>query len=218
MQIETERLLLRRLRRDDAPEFHQTVGDPEVMRYWGRGVEKTEGDTLRRIKEMEDHWKKHGFGDWAVEEKKTGELIGFCGLHYIEGMSEVNIGYAFKKARWRQGFGTESCRAALDFGFQRLGLDFIVAVIQTPNVASRGLANKLDLVFWKEFVPRILKRMLVPIVIPLQPVAGWIFRIFLAVIIMSLVCSLAVPKILALVIACLLIQKQEGLSYLLSLQ
>ena len=101
---------------------------------------------------MEDHWEKHGFGDWAVVERKTGELIGFCGLHYIDGMDEVNIGYAFKKDKWRQGFAFESCSATLDFGFEKLGLDFIVAVIETPNVASRSLAQKLDLVFWKELV------------------------------------------------------------------
>jgi ribosomal-protein-alanine N-acetyltransferase len=150
--IETERLVLRRLRPDDYAEFFLTVGDPEVMKYWGRGAEKTEEDALRRIGEMEAHWQKHGFGDWAVVEKATVDLIGFCGLHYCDGMDEVNIGYAFKKSKWRQGFGFESCKATLQYGFEKLRLDYIVAVIQTPNLASRGLAQKLNLVYWKEFV------------------------------------------------------------------
>ncbi|MFC1735479.1 GNAT family N-acetyltransferase [Candidatus Hydrogenedentota bacterium] len=152
MQLETDRLLLRRLTQADAHEFFQTVGDPEVMRYWGKGAEKTVEDTCRRITEMEEHWVTHGFGDWAVMEKNTGELIGFCGLHYIENMAEVNLGYAFKKTKWRQGFGFESCKAVLAAGFGELGLDPIVAVIQTPNIASRKLVEKLNLVFWKEFV------------------------------------------------------------------
>ena len=54
MQIETERLLLRRLNESDAPEFFQTVGDPEVMRSWGKGAAKTEEDALWRIRKMED--------------------------------------------------------------------------------------------------------------------------------------------------------------------
>ena len=66
-----------------------------------------------------------------------------------------NIGFRlkinFKRIKWRQGYGFESCKAAISFGFEKLGLDFIVAVIQTPNIASRSLAQKLNLLFWKEF-------------------------------------------------------------------
>jgi len=133
----------------DAPEFYKTVGDPEVMRYW-RGTDKTEEDALNRIHKMENHWEKYGFGDWAVVEKRTGELIGFCGVHHIDFMPEINIGYAFKKSKWRHGFGYESGKATLAFGFQTLELDFITAVIQKPNIASRNLAQKMNLIFWKE--------------------------------------------------------------------
>jgi [ribosomal protein S5]-alanine N-acetyltransferase len=150
MKIETDRLLMRRLQDSDAHEFFKTVGDPDVMKYW-RGTDKTEDDALKRIRKMENHWKKHGFGDWAVVEKRTDGLIGFCGVHYIDFMPEVNIGYAFKKEKWRQGFGYESGTAALAFGFKELELDFITAVIEKPNIASRNLAQKLNLTFWKEF-------------------------------------------------------------------
>ena len=150
MQIETERLILRRLNDADAPALFQTVGDPEVMRYW-RVTDKTEDDALNRIQKMEKHWEMHGFGDLAVVEKETDELIGFCGVHHIDFMAEVNIGYAFKKVKWRQGFGYESGKAALAFGFHDMELDFITAVIEKPNIASRNLAQKLSLTFWKEF-------------------------------------------------------------------
>ena len=150
MQIETERLILRRLKDADATALFQTVGDPVVMRYW-RVTDKTEDDALKRIQTMESHWERHGFGDLAVIEKETDELIGFCGVHHIDFMQEVNIGYTFKKIKWGQGFGYESGKAALAFGFNKMELDFITAVIEKPNIASRKLAQKLSLTFWKEF-------------------------------------------------------------------
>jgi RimJ/RimL family protein N-acetyltransferase len=151
MQIETRRLTLQRLQIADAPELFRTVGDPDVMAYWWGGADKSTHSTERRIVEIETHWRVHGFGDWGAVEKQSGRLIGLCGLHYLSGMAEVNIGYAFEKSRWRQGFGFEACRAALDFGFQRLGLDTIVAVIWPDNRASIKLAEKLGLEFWKAF-------------------------------------------------------------------
>ena len=149
IQIETERLLMRRLRESDSEEFFKTVGNPEVMRYW-RGTDKTPKDSLNRIRSMEEQWVRYGFGDFAVVEKRTDELIGFCGVHHIDFMPEVNLGYAFKKEKWHQGFGYESGKAALTFGFEKAELDFITAVIEKPNSASRSLAQKLKLAFWKE--------------------------------------------------------------------
>jgi len=151
MRIETRRLILRRLRVADAPELFRTVGDPDVMKYWVGGADRSTGSTERRIVEIEDHWKAHGFGDWGVVERKSGRLLGFSGLHHVADMVEVNMGYAFEKTKWRQGFGFETCQAVLDFGFQRLGLDMVVAVIWPDNGASIRLAEKLGLRFWKEF-------------------------------------------------------------------
>jgi [ribosomal protein S5]-alanine N-acetyltransferase len=152
MQIETTRLLLRRLTVADAPELFRTVGDANVMRYWAGGADKNIRSTEQRIAGIETHWKTHGFGDWGIVEKKSGRLRGFSGLYYIADMAEVNIGYAFEKSRWQQGYGFETCRAVLDFGFQELGLNTIVAVIWPDNIASIKLAEKLGLRFWKEFI------------------------------------------------------------------
>jgi [ribosomal protein S5]-alanine N-acetyltransferase len=151
MQIETKRLILRRLIVADAPALFRTVGDPDVMQYWAGGADATIRATAQRIAEIAHHWKTHGFGDWGVVEKKSGSLIGLSGLHYIADMADVNIGYAFERTKWRQGFGFETCQAVLDFGFQELGLETIVAVIWPDNRASITFAEKLGLRFWKAF-------------------------------------------------------------------
>ena len=149
-RIDTERLAMRRLSAADAPALFRTTGDPEVMRYWAPGPDDSAEATARRIKAIERHWKTHGFGDWAVVERASGELIGFSGLHYIDGMAEVNVGYALRRDRWGLGYGSEACRAAMEVGFGALGLAEIVAVIAPQNAASRRLAEKCGLAFWKE--------------------------------------------------------------------
>jgi ribosomal-protein-alanine N-acetyltransferase len=148
----TERTLLRPLTQADASELFLTTGDAEVMKYWRGGPDKTLEQTEAGIAKINSHWNRHGFGDWGVELKKNGELIGFCGLHYIEDMAEVNIGYALKKEVWRKGLGYEVCRRVLDYGFGALDVNEIVAVIRPENTTSIRLAQKLGMVFTKEFV------------------------------------------------------------------
>jgi RimJ/RimL family protein N-acetyltransferase len=150
--FKTPRLLLRRLTGADAGELLQTTGDPSVMRYWAPGPDVNEAQSAERIAQINEHWRRYGFGDWGVCEPLSGRLIGFCGLHHIVGMDEVNVGYALEPSRWRQGLGSELCRYLLRLGFEDLSLTEIVAVIDPRNVASRRLAEKCDLQIWKCFV------------------------------------------------------------------
>ena len=151
-RVATARLALRRLRPIDAANLFRTVGDPEVMRYWAPGPDAIVEATAQRIAEIEAHWAAHGFGDWGVVERDTSALIGFAGLHYIAGMPEVNVGYAFEQSRWGRGYATEVCRAVVDYGFEQLRLAEIVAVISPQNRVSIHVAEKSGLVFWKRFV------------------------------------------------------------------
>ncbi|MFC1532380.1 GNAT family N-acetyltransferase [Thermodesulfobacteriota bacterium] len=80
------------------------------------------------------------------------KLNGFGGLHYIAGMEDVNIGYAFEKKYWRKGFGFETCQAILEFGQSVLDLSHIIAVIWPQNTASIRLIEKCGLRFWKKII------------------------------------------------------------------
>ena len=131
--LRTERLLLRRLTVHDAAALFRVTGDPDVMRYWAPGPDEDVAAVKRRIVDIEDHWRAHGFGGWSVVERETGELIGFSGLHYIADMPEVNVGYALRRDRWGRGYGSEVCRAVLRHGFTQLALPEIVAVIAPQN-------------------------------------------------------------------------------------
>jgi ribosomal-protein-alanine N-acetyltransferase len=150
MSLETSRLLLRRLKPEDAEPLFDVVGDPKVMEFWAPGPDKTIRQTIERIRAINKHWDVHGFGDWALIEKTQNRLIGFCGLHFIADMKEVNVGYAIKRSKWQLGYGTEIVKLILDFGFNVLGLHEVVAVIDPRNQASIRLIQKCDLRYWKE--------------------------------------------------------------------
>lgn len=138
----TQRLVLREFRAADAAPLAAINSDAEVMRF----VLHPEPWTLSRAQqfiEEYDLYERYGYGRWAVEEKDSGRLIGWCGLKYRPEQKHVDLGYRFARAHWDKGFATEAGAACLRYGFQQLGLQRIVASYIPGNSASHQVLHKL---------------------------------------------------------------------------
>jgi len=140
--LETERLRLRQFTEDDLDEYARITGDPQVMRYMG-GPPFTREEAWRSLSYLLGHWEIRGFGLWAAEEKKSGDLVGRMGLYRPEGWPGLEVGWLVDRARWGEGFATEAGAAALRQGFQRLDAKRLISVIQPANDASIRVAEKL---------------------------------------------------------------------------
>lgn len=143
--IETERLLLRRFTPDDDADvmYERVYTDPDVMRYvqptgWPHPREESAA-FLARVNAFFD---EHGFGQWAVEHKVEGRLLGYCGLKFLHKTTEVELLYGLDKDYWGQGLATEAARAALRYGFEEARLSYIVAVALPENAGSRRVLEK----------------------------------------------------------------------------
>jgi [ribosomal protein S5]-alanine N-acetyltransferase len=84
----------------------------------------------------------------AVALKKEGSLIGWCGLGPLEfAPAEIELYYGLAKKYWGKGYATEAGAAILDYGFNTIGLNKIVAVVNPENSASVKVLEKLGMVF-----------------------------------------------------------------------
>jgi len=57
----------------------------------------------------------------------------------------VEIGWRLAREYWGRGYATEAARAALDFGFSRLGLEEIVSFTVPANLRSRSVMERLEM-------------------------------------------------------------------------
>ncbi|WP_256571217.1 GNAT family N-acetyltransferase [Pseudomonas sp. NFACC02] len=142
--VNTERLILRELVPDDTAALAMILGDPEVMRYSVRGV-LSEQATHEFIDWCRCSYRQHGFGPWAVVDKSTSTLAGFCGLNAerVDDADEIEVGYRLAPGFWGRGLGTEAARGALAHGFDTVGIDSLIAIVQPANVASVKVIQKL---------------------------------------------------------------------------
>ncbi|HEX8845703.1 MAG TPA: GNAT family N-acetyltransferase [Pyrinomonadaceae bacterium] len=148
-EIETARLKLRAFTPADLDALFLVFGDSEVMRYISGGKPRSLEETNKGMLRTVEGWRKRGFGLWAVVEKESGRLIGYCGLIPLEETSEIEVAYALAKEHWGKGYAAEAALAALRFGFETLRRERIVAVVNPENVSSRRVLEKLGMTYVK---------------------------------------------------------------------
>ncbi|HEX3471843.1 MAG TPA: GNAT family N-acetyltransferase [Silvibacterium sp.] len=161
--IETARLLLRPLTRDDEDALAAVLSDAETMRWYPRVFTR---DEVRAWIERQIDRYASGSGLLGLVEKQSGRLIGDCGTVWqeIDGSTELEIGYHVNRERWNQGFASEGARAMIDYAFEKLGVERVVSMIRPENLASRRVAEKNGLtvdrvVFWRDFDTCVYRRL-----------------------------------------------------------
>ena len=144
MLLETERLYLREMTAEDAGDLYALNADPEVIQFTGDGPFETVAQA-RAFLEAYDHYRRYGFGRWAVIRKEDGAFLGWCGLKYTPELDEYDIGFRMFRWFWNQGYTTEAARACLQLGFGRFGMLAIVGRARRENLASIRVLEKVGL-------------------------------------------------------------------------
>ena len=102
MVLQTERLLLRELTYDDFDALFAVLADSDIMQHYPYTFD--EARVRNWITRNMERYQKDGFGLWAVVLKKTGEMIGDCGITMqpIHGQMLPEIGYHIRKDQQRK--------------------------------------------------------------------------------------------------------------------
>ena len=145
----TERLLLRTWDESDLDAFMEATNTPAVMRWLG-GVWSRE-DHEAAFKRIEQYQRDFGHTLWLVEDRASGELLGFCGLKRVNspGAGDLSgtaeVGWRLRESAWGKGIAKEAAIAALDLAFARFGYGEVVAITVEGNGASQGLMRRLGM-------------------------------------------------------------------------
>lgn len=145
--IETERLLLRMFRAEDLDTVYHLFNDADVQKYLSVENKRTREQVKITLANLVKRWDERGFGVWCVTEKKTDQVIGYCGFQMFDNMPEVEIMFAFLKDFWGRGFATEAANAGLRFWFEELTLKKMFAATSPGNTASRRVLDKIGMCF-----------------------------------------------------------------------
>ena len=142
-RLETERLVLREWRDCDIDVEAAVAADPEVMRYLGGVVSREEA--WRRMSLHAGHWLLRGYGNWAVDIRERGELIGRVGLWRPVGGPGLEVGWRLVRSAWGRGYATEAAAAAIAWAWANLAVEQLISLIHPENVGSMRVAERLGM-------------------------------------------------------------------------
>ncbi|MET3574453.1 GNAT family N-acetyltransferase [Bhargavaea ullalensis] len=141
--ISTERLILREATDGDAADMLQYLTDIRVVKHMGLAPFESTADAMDEIA-----WYRsiHAEGTgirWGITLKDSGKMIGSCGFLNREARHfRAEIGYELSHDYWGRGLAGEALRAVVHYGFNRLQLERIEALIEPENGPSIKLVER----------------------------------------------------------------------------
>ena len=151
MIIKTERLFLRELTYEDFDALNAVLADSDIMEHYPHTFD--EARVRNWISRNMERYQKDGFGLWAVVLKKTGEMIGDCGItmQKIHGHLLPEIGYHIRKDQQRRGYASEAAAACIRYAFKKLDFQEVYSYMKYTNIPSQRTAMKNGMRFVEEY-------------------------------------------------------------------
>ena len=141
--LETERLYLRRVTKEDVNEIFALRSDQEVMKYIPRPLVKTDEDALAHIAMIDEKIDSNEGINWAITLKNNPKLIGIIGHYRIRPEHfRAEIGYMLLPEHQGKGIISEAIKEVVHYGFEVIKLHSIEAIIDPENFASEKVLQK----------------------------------------------------------------------------
>jgi len=155
VRLETERLVLRLPRLEDAPAAAEYLADEEVMRFLG-GVTVPAEDAPAVVQRWLDRWAENGAGQFAIERRDDGAFLGRSGILVWDTRSwthasfadagehaQPELGWTLVRRHWGHGYATEAALAVRDWARRERGIGRLISLINAANAASQRVAERL---------------------------------------------------------------------------
>jgi ribosomal-protein-alanine N-acetyltransferase len=149
--LQIDGFMMRPLQHSDLEALAAIWADPDVTRFLpSRGVPISKENTEKSLQSFIEHWQQRGYGIWAIIENSSSQMIGYCGLRFLDELNEVEVLYGLAKVYWGRGIATQAARAAVFYGFNVANLDKLIAMALPDNLASRRVIEKAGLQYEKQ--------------------------------------------------------------------
>jgi len=153
--IETERLMLRKFRTEDAEVASYNSQRPIVAHFMSDMILPDEESACEFINYINDRFNfEEPFLVFAIELLETSVCLGLIGIAPKKELNnEIEIVFSIADEYQSKGYATEAGKAIISMAFENCILDYLIAIVKPDNTASQKVINKLG---YKEIDQRTL--------------------------------------------------------------
>ena len=147
MMIETARLIVRPFREKDADALYRIKTDPQVMEYCPdfldiNAKQEDMPGYIRAFLKTEETGDADTWRCYAIEGRETGEVVGALTFGRQKMLHEYDLGWMMISAYTGKGYASEAAEAFAEDFCRTHGIDYLTAVMDVDNSASRRTAEK----------------------------------------------------------------------------
>lgn len=146
--IETERLIIRPIRLEDASDMYAYASDVENTNFVWFDLHQSVEDSRKVILELFLTRVSKGIPEaYVMELKSTHQMIGTCDVHTVRFGDVGELGYIINKRYWNQGYTTEAIKAIIPILFHHCGFRRLEIQHDVLNIASQRIVEKAGFIY-----------------------------------------------------------------------
>lgn len=143
MKLETGRLVLNEINESHVDDILKIRSNPEINKFVTRVSPKSNYDALEFILSIKSRTQSKEIIFFGISYKGQSNLIGtICLWKFSEDRKTAEMGYELLPDYHRKGIMSEAVDSVVNFGFNELNLQEILAFTNKRNEASKNLLLK----------------------------------------------------------------------------
>jgi ribosomal-protein-alanine N-acetyltransferase len=139
--IETDRLILRDLRFEDADAYFHYHNLDAALEYYDWRPNSLD-EAIESIRSIRADYEEQKYLHFAITLKESDQLIGDCGIFFADHKGEIN--YMLDPTYWGKGYMKEALTGLMSLCFKEADVYRIQAMTLPDNDASRSMLTSLN--------------------------------------------------------------------------
>jgi ribosomal-protein-alanine N-acetyltransferase len=145
MILKTQQLVLRPILESELSTLHTIFTDSYVRKYLCDDQVFSLQQVEEMLKQSIKHFEEEKFGLWFIKINGESEVIGFVGLWYFFDEEQPQLIYALLPKALKKGYATEAANKIIEYCFDELGYEYLVASCDQANIESQKVAKRLGM-------------------------------------------------------------------------
>lgn len=144
-ELVTQRLILRKILKEDAKEIFEGFINQENFLYYANKEKRTLEEEIESLVGIDNKYLNLSYYNWVITLKENKKIIGSINAHYIDEEEKVIINYALDDRYKNNNYMSESLVEVLRFLKEEVKIENIECGCVTKNIASKRVMEKANM-------------------------------------------------------------------------
>lgn len=145
LELKTERLVLRKFRKEDANEIFLGFVNQDEFLYYANKEKRTLEEEIKSLENIDEKYENDEYYNWLIILKETQEIIGSINLRVENKNESVEFNYVIDNRFVNKGYMTEALKEVKWFAFEVMSVNRFQGGCVVENIKSKRVMEKCDM-------------------------------------------------------------------------